>query len=95
LLDEYFARSGRKLDMVLDLHVDQDQLIKRLLKRAELEDRGDDDHETIKARLRVFETQTAPLLDYYRKRGLLTTIKGMQSPEDVFEDIRAAVAAQA
>ena len=94
LLDEYFSRSSRKLDLVLDLHVVQEQLVKRLLKRAELEDRGDDDYDTIKARLRVFETQTAPLLDYYRKRELLTTIDGMQSPEDVFEQIRQAVAAR-
>ncbi len=92
LLDEYLARTGRKLDMVLHLHVDPDQLTIRLLKRAELEDRGDDDQETIKARLRVFETQTAPLLDYYRKRGLLKTIDGMRPPDQVFEEIKQAVA---
>ena len=93
-MDEHFSRNARKLDLVLDLHVVQEQLVKRLLKRAELEDRGDDDYDTIKARLRVFETQTAPLLDYYRKRGLLTTIDGMQSPEEVFGQIRLAVAAK-
>jgi adenylate kinase len=94
LLDEYFARSGRKLDLVLDLQVAQEQLVRRLLKRAELENRGDDDYDTIKARLRVFETQTAPLLEYYNKRGLLAVIDGMQSPDEVFEAIRAAVAAR-
>ena len=91
LLDEHFSRNTRKLDLVLDLHVGQDELVKRLLKRSELEDRGDDDYETIKARIRVFETQTAPLLEYYRKRGLLVTIDGMQTPEAVSEQIRQGV----
>lgn len=91
LLDEYLTRTGKTLDLVLHLHVDTDQLISRLLRRAELEDRGDDDQETIQARLRVFETQTAPLLEYYEKRGLLRTIDGMRPPDQVFEEIRLAV----
>ncbi len=94
LLDEHTARTNRKLDLVLDLRVEQEHLVKRLLKRAELEDRGDDDRETIKARLRVFETQTAPLLAYYSRRGLLITIDGMRSPDEVFADIQHAVAAR-
>ena len=94
LLDEYFSRSSRKLDLVLELHVVQEQLIERLLKRAQLEDRSDDNQETIRARLRVFETQTAPLLDYYRKRNLLVSIDGMQTPDEVSADIRRAVDAK-
>ncbi len=94
LLDEHFAGTKHKLDLVLELQVPQEELIQRLLKRAELEDRSDDNYETIKARLEVFETQTAPLLDYYRKRGLLTTINGMQSPDEVFAEIRAVLAAR-
>lgn len=94
LLDEYFSRSSRKLDLVLELHVVQEQLIERLLKRAQLEDRSDDNQETIRARLRVFETQTAPLLDYYRKRNLLVSIDGMQTPDEVSADIRRAVDAR-
>lgn len=94
LLDEHFTKTNRKLDLVLDLKVVHDELTARLLKRAELEDRGDDNQETIKSRLRVFETQTAPLLDYYGKRGLLDTIDGMQSPDEVFEQIKAIVAAR-
>lgn len=91
LLDEHFTRTGRKLDIVLDLQVAHEELTKRLLKRAEIEDRGDDNQETIKSRLRVFETQTAPLLDYYKKRNLLATIDGMQSPENVFAQIESVV----
>ncbi len=91
LLDEHFARTARKLDLVLDLQVAQDELIKRLLKRAELESRGDDNQETIRSRLRVFKTQTAPLLDYYKKRRLLITIDGMQTQDEVFEQIKQSV----
>ncbi len=94
LLDEHFARTARKLDLVIDLQVVQEQLVSRLLKRAELEERGDDDYDTIKARLRVFEKQTAPLLDYYENQGLLAVINGMQSQESVFEEIRATVLAR-
>lgn len=92
LLDEQLSRTGRELDVVLALQVAHSQLVERLLKRAELEDRGDDNYETIQARVRVYETQTAPLLDYYHQRGLLTVIDGMQPPDNVFQQIQAAVA---
>lgn len=94
LLDEYFSKTGRRLDLVLDLQVAYDELLERLLKRAELENRGDDKLETIKSRLQVFETQTAPLLDYYKKRRLLATIDGTLSPDDVFEQIKSVVASR-
>lgn len=92
LLDEYLVSKDCTLDLVLDLQVAREELVKRLLKRAELEGRGDDNYETIKARLIVFETQTAPVLNYYQKRGLIATIDGMQSSDEVFEEIRTAVA---
>lgn len=94
LLDEYFASRDSMLDLVLDLQVAREELVKRLLKRAELEGRSDDNNETIKARLVVFETQTAPLLDYYQQRGLVATIDGMQSPDEVFKEIRSVVSAR-
>ena len=63
-----------------------------MLKRAEIEHRADDTAETIAARLRVFYTQTAPLLDYYSGHGILERIDAMRPPEVVFEDIRKRVA---
>lgn len=91
LLDEHFTKTNRKLHVVLDLQVAHDELTARLLKRAEIEHRADDNQETIAARLRVFETQTAPLLDYYKRRRLLETIDGMQDPDAVFEQIKSVV----
>ena len=88
MLDEHLLLSKDRLDLVLDLQVQQDELISRLLKRAQIEHRDDDTAETISARLRVFYTQTAPLLDYYKGHGIVRRIDGMQSPENVFSQIQ-------
>ncbi len=91
LLDEFLSRDGKALDLVLDLRVPPEELIRRLLHRAQEEQRGDDTPETIRSRLRVFEEQTAPLRDYYARRGLLESIDGTAPPDEVFEQIRAVV----
>ncbi len=91
LLDEHLAEKQDQVDLVLDLSVQQDELVARMLKRSRIENRSDDTAETIHARLRVFYTQTAPLLVYYRAQGKLATIDGMRSPDEVFEDIRQQV----
>ncbi len=91
LLDEHLAHCGGRVEVVLDLRVKQDELVSRMLKRAQLENRADDTAETIQARLEVFHTQTAPLLDYYGAQGVVERIDGMRSPEAVFEDIRSRV----
>lgn len=94
LLDEYLEQRNDRLDLVLHLSVKQDELLQRLLKRAQLENRSDDNSATIEERLRVFYTQTAPLLDYYSDRGNLETIDGMQDPDDVFAEIEKCVMAR-
>ena len=92
LLDDYLAEQGIKLDMALELRVNEEELIQRLLKRAEIDGRADDNYETIRERLRVFNTQTAPLTEYYASQGKLERVDGMQSEEQVFADIKACVA---
>lgn len=91
LLDEHLTATGEALGMVISLAVQQEELIARMLRRAEIEHRLDDTAETIAARLRVFYTQTAPLLDYYADHGVLERIDAMRSPDEVFEDIRSRV----
>jgi adenylate kinase len=91
LLDEHLAAGGDSLGMVISLVVAQEELIARMLRRAEIEHRLDDTAETIAARLRVFYTQTAPVLDYYADHGVLERIDAMRSPEEVFADIRQRV----
>ena len=91
LLDEHLAANGEAVGMVVDLVVEQEELIARMLKRAEIEQRADDTEDTIAARLRVFFTQTAPLLQYYSGHGVVERVNAMRSPDEVFNDIRSRV----
>ena len=69
LLSEFLMQRQRRIDAVLHLQVDPEVLLGRLLKRAVLQNRKDDNEETISARLEVYRTQTAPVLQYYRGQG--------------------------
>lgn len=91
LLDEHLSEQEDQVDLVLELEVEREELVSRMLNRAKLENRSDDTAETINARLRVFYNQTAPLLDYYRDQGKLATVDGMQNPDQVFADVREQV----
>ncbi|WP_417734649.1 adenylate kinase [Rosistilla oblonga] len=94
LLGEQLASKNDRISMVLNLDVDEDALVQRLLKRAEIENRADDNAETIQQRLRVYHRQTSPLLDFYAQRGLVERIDGCQSPEAVFQQILDRVRAR-
>jgi adenylate kinase len=85
------AEQYLKLDMALELQVVEEELIQRLLKRAQIDGRVDDNYETIRERLNVFRTQTAPLTEYYAAQGKLETVDGMQTTDQVFNAIRACV----
>jgi len=91
LLDDYLAEQGIKLDMALELKVVEEELIQRLLKRAQVDGRADDNYETIRERLHVFRTQTAPLTEYYASQGKLEQVDGMQSESLVFTAIKECV----
>lgn len=86
-LDAYLIGRGTPLDGVLELRVNEEILIQRLASRA----RVDDDPNVIRQRFVNYRERTEPLLDYYRERGLLATINGMGSPDEVFDRIRAAL----
>ena len=90
-LDALLAEFDSKVSIVPSIHVDQDVLVTRLLKRAEIEGRADDNEETIRNRMQVYENQTEPLLDFYRKRDLLIEINGEQSIEAVQDDLLKVV----
>jgi adenylate kinase len=87
-LDELLQQRDTPLKLVLELRVDGEELIRRMLARK----RPDDTPETIAQRLEVYQNQTAPVLQYYQERGLLVSIDGSGTPEEVFERIRQTVA---
>jgi adenylate kinase len=87
LFDEYLSAAGHRIDRVFSLEADESLLIDRLLKRAEVEGRIDDNAAAISHRLKVFRSQTGPVLKYYRDRELVDSIDGMQDPDAVFAKI--------
>lgn len=88
-LDDMLKNMGREIDHVIVLDVDHDQLINRIQTRAAEsgETRDDDNEDVLKNRLEVYTSQTAPLLPYYKERGLLRHVDGMKSIDDVTTDI--------
>lgn len=91
-LDAMLAERGRKINLVLELKVDDQILIDRVNQRIkEGVARPDDNPETLKNRLDVYYRNTAPLLDYYRVAGNLVTLDGMAPITDVTKAIAAAL----
>ena len=71
--------------------VSLDAILKRISERAVLENRADDNPETVQKRLAVYEESTKPLIDYYRNSGLYQEINGLQDVDAVFADIIKAL----
>lgn len=78
-------------DAVVYLDAPREELIRRILGRAEVEGRMDDNEETVTNRLRVFEDSTKPLVDYYRGRGILRVVNAAQTEDEVTAAILAAL----
>jgi adenylate kinase len=90
-LDDFLASSGQSLDAVISLLADIDEVVDRLLKRAEVEGRSDDTADTIRRRQAIYLRETEPLLDVYRDRGLLVEVDGLGAIEDVSARLFAAL----
>jgi adenylate kinase len=87
-LDHMLLESRRPLDHVISIEVPEAELLQRLASRREIEGRNDDTDEAIRHRLEVYERQTAPLIDYYRKTGLLRPVPGVGTVEDIAQRIK-------
>jgi adenylate kinase len=90
-LDNMLAAQGTSLDAVLELTVDTDEVVQRLLKRAEVDGRADDTEVVIRHRLTVYDDETAPLAALYRDRGLLHQVDGMGDMDEVAQRIQAVL----
>src|ERR1041384_5344239 len=90
-LDGMIKFTGHELDAVVVLTVNPDELVQRLLQRAETEGRADDTEDVIRRRQEVYAEQTEPLIEVYRDRGLLIEVAGLGEIDEVSERIFAAL----
>lgn len=90
-LDEILTKLATQLDAVLSLVVDEETLVRRMLSRAEIEGRTDDNEETIRHRFAVYTAETEPLLTLYRDRGLLIDVDGLGSVDEVLNRLLTAL----
>jgi len=92
-LDSMLSASGVVIDRAVELTVDVDEVVVRLVKRAAEQGRADDTEAVIRRRLEVYAEQTAPLTDVYAKRGLLVQVDGMGAVDEVTARLLAALGA--
>jgi len=93
-LDDILESQGNKLDVVVQLTADTDEVVRRLLNRAIEQGRADDTEDVIRRRLEVYEEQTAPLTNTYAVRDLVVMIDGLGEVAEVTGRILEALAAR-
>ena len=93
-LDGFLDERGEPLTAVIELVVPRDESIQRLSLRATEQGRADDNAESIAKRLTIYESETAPILDLYRERGIVDQIDGVGSLDEVYARIQAALEAR-
>lgn len=93
-LDGFLSERDAPLTAVIELSVPRDESIQRLSLRAAEQGRSDDNAESIAKRLAIYESETAPILDVYRERGIVDSVDGVGSLDDVYDRVVAALAAR-
>jgi adenylate kinase len=91
-LDGLLQRIGQPMDYAVQLDVPSELLVERIAGRAQAEGRADDSPESVRTRLRVYDQQTAPVIEFYRQHGQLTVVDGVGSLDQVFTRIVEAIA---
>ena len=86
-LDKMLEEINLKLDAVIFLDVDDEEVVSRILKRQEIEGRQDDSEDVVRNRLSVYKEQTSPLSEYYESKGILNKIDGKGGIEEISERI--------
>jgi len=90
-LKKMLAERGQDVSVMVDLEVPEDELMVRLIKRGKDSGRADDNEETIKKRLHVYHSQTAPLIDWYKNEKKYQNINGLGTMEGIFAEICEAI----
>lgn len=91
-VDRMLKAKNARVDRVAVLAVDEQELVRRLLARAAKEGRSDDNIESIRQRLKVYHQQTAPLIAFYEKRGVVKRVEGSGSVDDIAARMEKAAA---
>lgn len=87
MMDNLDDRSFTPIHTVFHLHVNEEEIVNRIVKRAKEEGRSDDTPEIVKHRIQNYYLQTSPLIKYYKDQNKLIEINGMQTVEVVFSNI--------
>lgn len=90
-LGALLEKLGQAFDYAVQLEVPNDLLVERIAGRARAEGRADDTPEAVRNRLKVYDDQTAPVIEYFRGKGQLTVVDGVGSLEEVFSRIVQAI----
>jgi len=90
-LDDMLSEIDRPLGAVFEFQLPEEMAVERLRRRAQQEGRADDTPEAIRTRLDLYREQTAPLMEYYRARGILVSVHADRSVDDVFGEIQQAL----
>jgi adenylate kinase len=91
-LGQLLARIGQPMDCAVQLDVDSELLVQRIAGRAQAEGRADDNPESVRKRLSIYNEQTAPVVDFYRQQGKLSVVDGVGTLDEVFTRIQEAIA---
>ena len=90
--DKILAKHGLKVDIMVDIHVPEEELVRRLLLRGKDSGRADDaSEEVIRERLAVYHKQTAVVADYYAAQGKYASVNGVGTMDEVFDRIATVV----
>jgi adenylate kinase len=90
-LDDMLSEIDRPLGAVFEFQLPEEMAVERLRRRAQEEGRADDTPEAIRTRLELYREQTAPLVEYYRARGILVPVHAERSVDEVFDEIQQAL----
>lgn len=90
-LDEILVKLHLHLDHVVNFEVPDEELVERLLGRAQQEGRSDDNPESIKNRLQIFKDKTQPLIQYYAEKKKLRPVNGLGSMAEIADRVKAVV----
>jgi adenylate kinase len=89
--DAFLAKSGCSLNMAIELQVNAEELVQRLVERGKQSNRSDDNESVIRRRIRLYEQQTRPIISIYADRNILLQINGIGGPREVTERVLSAM----